>query len=135
MILNQNLVAGGSYTFGPTLVADLRFGYSRYHVETSPLDIGQQLATQLGIPGLNLPNRPDTWGLPRFLVGGTSGGGGIGSFRTGYDCNCPLDGREFVYDGIANFTWIHQDHTIKFGGTYEHAGNLRLPSDNHRVGV
>ncbi len=142
--LNQNLVAGGSYTINSNFLADLRFGYSRYHVQTSPLDAGQQLATQIGIPGLNDPNRPDTWGLPQMTIGGnggiaagggTQGAGGIGGFSTGYSCNCPLNEREFLYDGVANFTHIHGNHTIKFGATYEHAGNLRLPSDQHRAGV
>ena len=141
---NQNLVAEGSYTFSPSFLADLRFGYSRYHVQASPLDIGQQLATQIGIPGLNDPNRRDTWGLPIFTIGGNGGGqggggtlgaGGVGGFSTGYSCNCPLNEREFVYDGVANWTKIQRNHTVKFGATYELAGNLRLPSDQHRAGV
>ena len=141
---NQNVVAEGSYTVSSTFLADLRFGYSRYHVQASPLDGGQQLASQIGIPGLNDPNRPDTWGLPILTIGGNGGGqggggtqgaGGIGGFSMGYSCNCPLNEREFVYDGVGNFTKIRGNHTIKFGATYEHAGNLRLPSDQHRAGV
>lgn len=126
---NQNFVASGSYTKSPTFLADLRFGYSRYRVNVTPLDIGQQLAEQVGLPGLNFADRPDTWGLPDINVNGNGG------FQMGYRCNCPLDQREFIYDYVANFTKVHSNHTFKFGGTYEFAGNRRLPSDDHRAGV
>ena len=126
---NQNVVGDANYDFNPTLLADFRFGYSRYHVQTSPLDIGQQLATQVGIPGLNDPSRPDTWGLPDLNINGT------GAFSMGYSCNCPLNEREFIYDYATNWTKMMGNHSIKFGATWEHAGNLRLPSDDHRAGV
>jgi hypothetical protein len=60
---------------------------------------------------------------------------GTGGFALGYTCNCPLDQREFIYDGVSNWTKIAGNHTLKFGGTYEFAGNRRLPSDRHRAGV
>ncbi len=126
--LNQNVVADGNYTFNPTLLADFRFGYSRYHVQASPLDIGQQLASQVGIPGLNDPNRPDTWGLPDLNINSAGG------FSMGYSCNCPLNEREFIYDYATTWTKVAGNHTLKFGATWEHAGNLRLPSDDHRAG-
>ena len=126
---NQNFVGAGELTLSPTLLADLRFGYSRYRVNVTPLDINQQLANTVGIPGLNFADRKDTWGLPDININGTGG------FQMGYRCNCPLDQREFMYDGVANITKIHQNHTFKFGATYEFAGNRRLPSDDHRAGV
>ncbi len=126
---NQNFVAGGNYDFGPTLLTEARFGYSRYRVNVNPLDIGQTLADQVGIPGLNISGRPDTYGLPVLQINGT------GAFSMGYTCNCPLDQREFVYDYVNNWTKLYRNHTFKFGATIEHAGNRRLPSDNHRAGV
>ena len=62
--------------------------------------------------------RPDTYGLPDLNINGNAG------FQLGYRCNCPLDEREFIYDYVANFTLIRGNHSIKFGATYEHAGNL-----------
>ncbi len=137
---NQNVVGAGNYDFSPTSLIDFRVGYSRYHVNVNPLDINQQLATQFGIPGLNISGHPDTFGMPQFIVNGSgaftgSGATGAGGFSTGYFCNCPLDEREFIYDYVANYTKIMGNHTFKFGGTWEHAGNLRLPSDQHRAGV
>lgn len=127
--LNQNVAGDANYTVSPTLLGDFRFGYSRYHVMASPLDIGTQLASQVGIPGLNDPNRPDTWGLPDLNINGP------GSFSMGYSCNCPLNEREFIFDYATTWTKIAGNHTLKFGATWEHAGNLRLPSDDHRAGV
>ena len=48
---NQNLVAAANYNFNSNFLADLRFGYSRYRVNVTPLDIGQPLADQVGMPG------------------------------------------------------------------------------------
>ncbi|HWB82512.1 MAG TPA: TonB-dependent receptor [Bryobacteraceae bacterium] len=126
---NQNLVAAANYSASPTLLGDFRFGYSRYRVRVNPLDIDQTLADQVGMPGLNIQGRPDTFGLPDLNINGNGG------FQMGYRCNCPLDQREFIYDYVSNWTKVFRNHTIKFGGTYEHAGNRRLPSDDHRAGL
>jgi len=126
---NQSGSGDATYTFNPTLMTDFRFGYSRYKVKATPLDINSMLATQIGIPGLNDPSRKDTWGLPDLDINGTAG------LQLGYRCNCPLDEREFVIDLSNNWTKIHSNHTFKFGGTYEYARNKRLPSDDHRAGV
>lgn len=139
---NQNGAFGTNYDFGPNLLTEARFGFSRYDVTVNPLDIGQALATQVGIPGLNIPGRPDTFGLPDINVngtGGTSGSGGVaagtGAFTLGYSCNCPLHERETLMDFVNNWTKVAGNHTIKFGADIELAWNLRLPSDQHRAGV
>ncbi len=126
---NQNLVAGANYAFGPNFLADFRYGYSRYRVNVSSPDGTTALADQVGIPGLNIPGHPDTLGLPDLNINGTGG------FQMGYRCNCPLDEREFIHDFVTNWTKIVGNHQFKFGATFEHAGNLRLPSDDHRAGV
>ena len=127
--LNQNIAADASYTASPTLLSDFRFGMSRYRVTVSALDQSQQLATQIGIPGLNISGRPDTYGLPDLNINGAGG------FQLGYTCNCPLHQRETVFDYINNWTKIAGNHTVKWGGNWEMAWNQRLPSDSHRAGV
>ncbi len=124
---NQNAAGDITYTFGPTLLTDVRVGMSRYRVTVSAPDQTTQLANTIGIPGLNLPGRPDTNGLPDFQLNG--------NLFMGYSCNCPLHERETVIDYINNWTKIAGNHTIKFGSTWEQAWNQRLPSDNHRAGV
>jgi hypothetical protein len=139
---NHNGAVGANYVFGPSLITEARFGLSRYDVTVNPLDISQQLATQVGIPGLNIPGKPDTFGLPDLNIngtGGTSGSGGVaagtGAFTLGYSCNCPLHERETLIDFVNNWTFIHGNHTFKWGADIELAWNLRLPSDQHRAGV
>jgi hypothetical protein len=126
---NQNVAGTASYTISPTMLTDFRVGMSRYRVNVSALDSSQQLANQVGIPGLNIDGHPDTFGLPDLNINGTGG------FSMGYSCNCPLTQRETLLDFINNWTKVIGNHTIKFGGTWEMAWNQRLPSDNHRAGV
>jgi carboxypeptidase family protein/TonB-dependent receptor-like protein len=126
---NQNIAANATYTFSPTLLADVRFGMSRYRVTVSAPDQNTQLANTIGIPGLNIAGRPDTNGLPRFVINGQGG------FQMGYNCNCPLHERETLLDFANIWTKIAGNHSVRFGGTWEMAWNQRLPSDNHRSGV
>lgn len=126
---NQNGVGGMSYSFSPTLLADARFGVTKYRVFVTAPDETQQLATQVGIPGINDPNRPDTWGLPDLNINGTAG------FQMGYQCNCPLNEQDLEYQGVTNWTKIVRNHTFKGGADIRRRQNKRLPSDQHRAGV
>jgi len=127
--LNQNVASGVTYTLSPSLLTEFRFGFSRYRVTVAAQDQNTQLADTVGIPGLNLSGQPDTNGLPDLTINGAGG------FSMGYSCNCPLHERETLIDYVNNWTKIAGSHTIRFGGTFEMAWNLRLPSDQHRAGV
>jgi TonB dependent receptor-like, beta-barrel len=131
--LNNDLVESGviglNYVFSPTLLTDFRFAATRYRIIGNPLDINQPLATQAGIPGLNIPGHPDTFGLPDLAINGT------GAFTMGYQCNCPLHETENLFQWISNWTKVKGNHTLKWGVELQRAQNLRLPSDNHRAGV
>ena len=133
-VRNQNGVGTLTYTVSPSLLGDFRFGVTRYRVFVSAPDETQQLATQAGIPGLNDPNRKDTWGLPDLNIGGAAATS-TGAFQTGFRCNCPLDEEETEFQGATNWTKIRGNHTLKFGADIRHRRNKRLPSDNHRSGV
>ncbi len=133
--LNQNVASDAAYTISPTLVTDIRIGFSRYQVNVSSPDQTTALATQIGLPGLNIAGRADTNGLPDINIGNgpiSSSGGG---FSLGYNCNCPLTERETLLDYVNEWTKVAGNHTVRFGSTWEQAWNLRLPSDNHRAGV
>ncbi len=130
---NQNAVGTVTYVVNPTLLSDFRFGYSRYRVNVLPLDFGSNTGEQVGIPNTNLPNRPDTSGIPSFVIQGNGG------FREGYSldvnqCNCPLNEREFVFQMVNNWTKVSGNHTFKWGADVRRAQNLRLPSDLRRNG-
>lgn len=133
--LNQNAIGGATWTVSPSFIGDFRAGYTRYRVRVTAPDESAQLATQLGIPGLNFPSRPDTWGLPDLNIGTSGGNSSVGAFQTGYQCNCPLHETEQEYQGTTNWTKYIGNHSIKFGADLRRRQNLRLPSDQHRAGV
>ncbi len=131
---NQNGVFGFDYTFSSTLITDFRFGATRYRVHVLPGDYGTLAAQNAGLPGLNLPNRPDTSGLPEIIVPGSAG------FLEGFglqndNCNCPLDEKETALQWVNNWTKIRGNHTLKWGTDIRRAQNVRNPSDFHRSGV
>jgi Carboxypeptidase regulatory-like domain/TonB dependent receptor len=125
---NQNGLGGLNYSFSPTLLADFRFGVTKYRVFVTAPDETQQLATQVGIPGINDPSRPDTFGLPDLNINGTGG------FQIGYQCNCPLNEQDLEFQGVTNWTKIFRNHTFKVGADIRRRQNKRLPSDQHRAG-
>jgi Carboxypeptidase regulatory-like domain/TonB dependent receptor len=134
-VRNQNLVGGLNYTLAPSLLTDVRFTFTRYRVKVLPLDYGQNAAEKAGLPGLNLPNRIDTSGLPELKIGSTSRGGFTEGFGLANDqCNCPLIETENVFQGVNNWTKVHSNHTFKWGTDLRYANNIRLPSDTHRSG-
>ncbi len=130
---NQNFVGGVNYILNPMLLSDFRFGYSRYRVNVLPLDFGSNAGEAAGIPGVNLANRPDTSGLPSFVIPG-NGGFSFGYSLAVNQCNCPLNEREYVFQFVNNWTKIRSNHTFKWGADVRRAQNLRVPSDRRRNG-
>jgi len=143
---NQNAVAGMDIAVRPALLTDFRLGYLRYHVRTSKFDDTDPMATNVGIPGLNLDNS-FTGGAPAFYItsasgtglGGTSGtpGDGLANFGSGLNvnnCNCSLLETEDQYQVVNNWTKLLGSHSIKWGVDLRYARNLRVPSDTNRAG-
>ncbi|HSU19359.1 MAG TPA: carboxypeptidase-like regulatory domain-containing protein, partial [Acidobacteriaceae bacterium] len=50
---NDSLALGADMAVTPKLAADVRLGYYRYNIGTAKYDAGVDLATTLGIPGMN----------------------------------------------------------------------------------
>ncbi len=109
-INNKSLLAGLSdvHAFSPSKVNELKIGYTRYVVDAVPFFQGQQLATQLGIPGINDPNNPITGGLPNFEISGLNNLGNGDYF--------PETLNEDNYQLLDAFTYIRGHHSIKMGG-------------------
>jgi hypothetical protein len=135
---SQSAVLGMDIALSPKLLTDFRLGYLRYHIKTSKFDGTEPLATEVGIPGLNLGD-PFTAGSPAFFVQNASGvnGDGMSPFGSslGVDaCNCPLLETEDQYQIVNNWTKIMGTHSLKFGIDLRYARNLRVPSDSNRAG-
>jgi len=132
-VRNQSLATGFDYTFSPTLLTDVRFGYMRYHVQVAPGGVGTTPAEDAGAKGLNVDTLYTT-GMPYFHVTGA-----LPDFNFGYSlganqCNCPLLESEHQYQFVNNWTKIRGNHSFKFGADIRYAYNLRVPSDVHRAG-
>jgi len=140
IIHNYSLAIGATKTFGPTWIADFRFGWFKYNPQTHKAFEGATPMTDAGAPGLNIANAGAaqalfTSGLPEFDGAGsttlTNWGEGLGVGR----CNCPLVERESEFQGVTNWTKMWGNHSIKFGADIRSANNLRVPSDQNRTGV
>ena len=135
---SQSAVAGADIALRPNLLTDFRLGYLRYHVATHKFDGTADLATQVGIPGLNL-GTAFTSGSPAFFIQTASGSNGDGLSNFGSSlgvnaCNCPLLETEDQYQVVNNWTKIIGTHSIKFGADLRYGRNLRVPSDSNRAG-
>jgi hypothetical protein len=143
---NDSVALGTDVALNPKLVTDVRLGYFRYNIITSKYNQNTDLATQLGIPGMNT-GISITGGAPSFQlaeVGASTGaepangqnqgpqyGAGLNVDR----CNCPLIQREDQFQIVNNWTKIFGNHSIKLGADLRYARNLRVPSDNDRTGI
>ena len=135
---SQSAVFGMDIALSPKLLTDFRLGYLRYHVKTQKYDGEENLASIVGIPGLNLGDS-FTAGAPAFFIENASGtaGDGLSNFGSALGvnaCNCPLLETEDQYQIVNNWTRILGTHSLKFGVDMRYARNLRVPSDSNRAG-
>lgn len=106
----QSMALGLSRVFSPTLLADVRFGFSRLRIDTLNFDKDLKTAETSGIPGVNIGGNPVyTNGLPRMNVSGPVGAWAMGSFGG------PFFERETVFNVISSFTKIIGNHSVKWG--------------------
>src|SRR5258708_19254213 len=64
---NDSVALGTDIAINANLVTDVRLGYFRYNINTAKYDQGVNLATQLGIPGMN-PGTAITSAAPSFQL-------------------------------------------------------------------
>jgi outer membrane receptor protein involved in Fe transport len=143
---NQGISSGFTYTLGPKLLTDFRFGYFRYRLNVNAQDYGQ--TPNLGIPGISAAATGDPFatGLPDFEIPGqqtTANGlysGGTGDYlRLGYSlaansCDCPLREREQQFQFVNNWTRTTGKHILKLGADLRFLQNYRLSSDRPPTG-
>ncbi len=104
--LIQNMSAGHTYTFGPTVLLDGVFGYNRQHQTVTPNGFGTNFGTTLGIPGLNGPD-PRQSGFPNVNISSYTG--------TGAPNWMPLERVEENFTTSHNLTWTKGAHELRFG--------------------
>ncbi len=136
---NQGISSGFTYTLGPKLLTDFRFGYFRYRLNLNAQDYGQT-------PDIKIPNTfaaatgdPFATGLPDFQIPGQQRLPAGDYLRMGYSnvansCNCPLREREQQFQFVNNWTQSAGQHIIKWGADLRFLQNYRLASDRPRTG-
>jgi hypothetical protein len=108
-----------THIFSPRVINEFRAGYTRLRTERLQFDSTQNLAAQVGIPGV--PYTTGNGGLPRFDI---SGAGGVQSF--GSATYQPTREFENVFHFIENVSYIHGRHTFKFGAEWKPIVNFSI---------
>lgn len=104
----QNLMAAETHTFKPSLLNELRFGFTRVAFSVAHQNQGVSLNQQVGLPEPS--SNPRDWGLAFVSVAG------IGSIGDEY--NNPQSGTTTTFQIIDHVTWIRGRHLMKFGGDF-----------------
>lgn len=106
----QQAVASYAHIFTPTLVNELRVGYSRYRLDYTADQFapGAQLGNKLGVPNANVT--PQEQNLPIFSPANYLG---IGQTRS-----LPIYRRENTYQVVDNVSFTTGQHTLKWGGDF-----------------
>jgi len=108
---SQELAVTETHIFTDRVVNEFRFGYSRYRLNDLSLLDGQNLATQYGLPDINLPGFPSTSGFPYVYLGD--------GYETGGSTYKPLYflDSNFQYQDNVIVSSVGK-HDLKFGGDF-----------------
>ncbi len=107
---SQELSATEMHIFSNRLVNEFRFGYIRYRLNQESLLNGQDLATQYGIPDINLPGFPSTSGFPYIYLGS--------GYETGGSTYKPLYFLDSNFQFQDNVILTRGKHEFRFGGDF-----------------
>ncbi|MDX1981680.1 MAG: TonB-dependent receptor [Bryobacteraceae bacterium] len=98
---------GLDYTrlFSPTLVWEIRGGFSRNATVEREANQGRNIAEELGIPGTT--NDPQLTGWPRFTV--------LDHIPLGSDAAQPVQYHVTTIQANTKFSWVRSKHVLKWG--------------------
>ncbi len=105
----QGLAFNDTHTFGANWINEFRFGWSSVSFRNNPIDYGSNLASQVGIPGVNLNEVTSALSQIVFQNGGIRNMGSNG--------NVPLITDQNDFQVFDNVTRVTGRHTLKFGGS------------------
>ncbi len=108
----QNAMIDYTHIFKPTLLMELKTGYTRMDQESLPLGYGMNIPAAFGMNNVNLPSVPGTSGLTQFSITGLSSLGSAGYL--------PIFDTYNVLQLNGAVTWIRGNHTLKMGGAVIH---------------
>jgi len=104
-------VMSENHIFSPSIVNTARLGWSRIAINTTDANAGNPVASQIGIPGSNVPGDPLTDGLPLITIAGLTTIGSAG--------NLPATIVSNNYQFDENISISKGKHTIQIGGQFQ----------------
>ncbi len=109
-IPGRSLVISDTHIFNPTLVNELKLGFSRDFRKSRDALFGQDVISQIGLQGIGNPtNDPAISGMPEFSFSGALGFAGTNG---GSNDNSRAENE---YQFIDNLSWYRGRHNIKLG--------------------
>jgi Carboxypeptidase regulatory-like domain/TonB dependent receptor len=127
LITNYHQYMGSNtYTFLPSLVNEVRFGYSYLYNSLAPLQaFTKNVVDTLGIPGL-VGGPPAQWGIPSMSFANAPGTPGLGTGSTpnlwsGFGDqggDTPYVTQDPIWQIVDNVTWVKGKHSLRLGFEY-----------------
>ncbi|MGA8940517.1 MAG: TonB-dependent receptor [Acidobacteriaceae bacterium] len=100
------------HTLTPNLVIDLKAGYTRIDIDTSSLNEGKNVSSDIGLVNVNTPAAPQTTGLmPVYFLSD-------GYADLGDSLYLPIIDRNNTFQYMGSLTWTHGAHNIKAGAQF-----------------
>lgn len=104
-LFNQAATIGYTKVVGSAMVSESHLGLVRWHAQITPLGIGFNTATALGMPGINFNQQ--SGGMPAFTVSGLS--------EIGDNSTYPEDSAQTTLQADSALTISRGAHTVKLG--------------------
>jgi hypothetical protein len=118
----QGFAFNDTHTFSSKWLNEFRFGWSSIKFFMTPIDYQQNLATAVGVPGINLGSDV-TSAFPQIMFAN----GGMRNL--GANANQPLITNQNDIQIFDNVTRVAGKHTLKAGGSYTHRSREILNAD------
>jgi hypothetical protein len=116
----QSVTFNDTHTFSPNVLNEFRFGWNSIKFFMTSIDYGQNLASQVGIPGINFNEVTSAMTQLNFQ-----------NIRNlGANSNQPLITNQNDFQIFDNVTWIKGPHTFKVGGSVTFRSREILNADN-----
>jgi hypothetical protein len=122
LIRTQSLALNDTHTFSPRWLNEFRFGLNRWGLIFSPIDLGTNLATKLGLPGVNIS---DTTSAMAQIVFSPSDVRGLGSGG-----NAPELNYFTTFQWLDNVTHTQGKNSVKFGVNIIRRRKNKINPDN-----
>ena len=103
----QGLAFNDTHSFNSNWLNEFRFGWTQIKFNMTSIDYGQNLAQQVGIPGINLNEVTSAMSQITFQNIRNLGANG----------NQPLITNQNDFQIFDNVTWVKGSHTFKMGGS------------------